>query len=65
MVVGQCVIAIGEKASDGTVDSHTITVSAPRNGTCTTVTAPFPGGPGFGFGGGGRGSGSSAPVANA
>jgi hypothetical protein len=34
---GLCVAAIGSKASDGTLDAQSITVSTPTGGTCSTT----------------------------
>jgi hypothetical protein len=49
---GLCVAAIGSKASDGTLDAQSITVSTPTGGACTATG--LAGGLGGGaFGGGG------------
>jgi hypothetical protein len=51
---GQCIAAVGSKASDGTLDAQSITVSTPTGVTCTATG--FAGGFGSGgFPGGGPG----------
>jgi hypothetical protein len=50
LVTGACASAVGLKASDGTIDARTITISAPSNGKCTAVgefAGGFPGAGGF------------------
>jgi hypothetical protein len=57
---GMCVTAIGSKASTGTIDALSITVSSPTSGKCPAIAAGGFGGGGFGGRGFGGGSGGSS-----
>jgi hypothetical protein len=50
---GLCIAAIGSKASDGTLDAQSITVSSPVAGKCTATGLAGGFGGGFGQRGGG------------
>jgi hypothetical protein len=41
---GRCLLAIGDTASDGTLDARTVAISSPVNGSCPTRSRGFAGG---------------------
>lgn len=60
VTTGKCVAAVGSKATDGTLDAQSITISTPAGGTCTATGVA--GGFGGGFPGGAPGrQGGGAP----